>query len=75
MLDHDHRRAQLAADVDDDGPERLGLPLREAGGGLVEAEHPRVEREQTGELHDAARPGRKIGDVRVDVAAETEERR
>ena len=64
---------ELAADVDDDGPERLGLALREAGGGLVEAEHPRVEREQAGELDDAARAGRQIGDVRVGVAAEAEE--
>ena len=64
---------QLTADVHDDGPERLGLALREAGRGLVEAQHACVEREQAGELDHAAGSGREIGDVGVGVAAETEE--
>ena len=64
---------ELPADVDDDGPERLGLALREPGSGLVETEHARVEREQPGQLHHTARSGRQIGDVRVDVTAESEE--
>ena len=43
--------------------ERLGLPLGDAGGGLVEAEQAGVEREQAGQLDDAAGAGRQLGDV------------
>ncbi len=55
------------------GPECFGLPLRNAGGGLVEAEDPGVEREQAGQLDDPAGAGGEVADVAVGVAAEPEE--
>ena len=57
----------------DQRPERLGLALGDAGGRLVEADHPGRDREHRGELDDAARPGRQLGDEPVGVAAEPEE--
>ena len=41
VLDDQHRGAELAADLHDQRTERLGLALRDAGGRLVEAQHPR----------------------------------
>ena len=41
--------------------------------GSSRQQHPGVEREQAGELDDAAGAGRQVGDVRVGVAAEAEE--
>ena len=63
VLDHQHRRAELAADLHDQRTERLGLALRDAGGRLVEAEHARVEGEQPGQLDDAAGAGGEVGDA------------
>ena len=57
----------------DQRTERLGLALRDAGGRLVEAEHPGVEGEQPGQLDDAAGARGEVGDAAVGVAAEAEE--
>ena len=59
--------------LEDERAERLGLALGDAGGGLVEAEHPGVEGEQAGQLDDAAGAGGEVDDVGVGVAAEPEE--
>ena len=40
--------------LEQERPERLGLPLGDAGGGLVEAEHPGVRREEARQLDDPA---------------------
>ena len=62
MLDHEHGRAQLAPDLEQERPERLGLPLGDAGGGLVEAQHPGVGGEEARQLHDAAHAGGELVD-------------
>ena len=73
VLDHEHRRAQLALDAHDQRPERLRLALRDAAGRFVEQQHARVDREQRAELDDPTRAGRQVRDELVAVAAEPEE--
>ena len=73
VLDDEHRRAELPADLDEQRAHRLGLALGDAGGRLVEAEHPGVEGQQAGQLDDAAGAGGQLGDGLVGVAAEAEE--
>ena len=46
----------------DERAERLGVLLGDAGGRLVEQQHPAAERDLAGELDDAARAGGEIGD-------------
>ena len=73
VLDHQHRRTELPADLLDQRTECLGLALRDAGGRLVEAQHACVEGEEPGQLDDAAGPGGEVGDAVAGVATETEE--
>ena len=67
------RGVELLLHPQDQRPERLRFALGDAGGGLVEADHPRRDREHRGELDDAPGAGRELGDVAVGVAAEAEE--
>ena len=73
VLDHQHRRTELALDAHDERSERLGFPLRDTAGRLVEEQHAGVDREQRAELDDAARAGRQVRHELVGVAAEAEE--
>ena len=73
VLDDDERGVELLLDPQDQRAERLGLALRDAGGGLVEADDARRDREDRGQLDDAPRAGRELGDVAVGVATEAEE--
>ena len=58
--------------VRDQRSERLGLLLRDAGGGLVEQDELRVECDQAAELDDAARARRQFDEQRVGVPTEAE---
>ena len=73
VLDHEHRGVELLADAQQQRAERLGLALGDAGGRLVEAEHPGVGGEQAGELDDAPHAGRQLADEPLAVGPETEE--
>ena len=73
VLDHEHRRAELALDAHDQRAERFGLALRDAAGRFVEQEDARVDREQRAQLDDPAGPGGEVRHELVGVAAEAEE--
>ncbi len=73
VLDDDECRVELLLHALDQRPERLGLALRDARGGLVEADHAGRDREHRRQLDDAPGAGRELGDEPVGVAAETEE--
>ena len=73
VLDHEHRGAQLAPHLEQERPERLGLPLGDAGGGLVEAQHPGVRREEARQLDDPAHAGGQLVDEALGVRSEPEE--
>src|SRR6185312_5117463 len=72
VFDHQHRGAELSTDLLDQGTERLGLALRDAGCRLVETQDACVECEESGELDDATGPGREVGDAVAGVATEPE---
>src|SRR5215213_1088535 len=73
VLDDQHRGTELAANLLDQRAERLRLTLRDPSRGLVEAQHPGVEREEPGELDDASGARGEIGDAVARVATEAEE--
>ena len=62
MLDHDQRGPQALADPQQQRPERLGLALRDAAGGLVEEDHGRAVRDDAREVDDAARARRQLAE-------------
>ena len=72
VLDDQQRRAELGLDPGDERTERLGLALGHAGGGLVEADDPGLEREDAGQLADAAGAGGQRADEVVGEGAEAE---
>ena len=72
MLDEQHRGVEVALDLAQARTERLGLVLREPRRRLVEQHDACAERELTGELHHAARPGRQRGGGLVGGVAEAE---
>jgi len=57
VLDDEHRRTELSTDLHQQWCHRFRLSLGHPGSGLVQAEEPGVERQQTGQLHDAPGPG------------------
>ena len=73
VLDHEHRGAQLFLDGQQQRGESLDLSLGHAPGRLVEAEHPRLQRQEAAELHDPAGAGGQLGGEAVGVGAESEE--
>jgi len=73
VLDHDHGRAQLLADAQDQGAEGLGLPLSDASGRLVEEQELRVRGHQAAQLDDASRAGGQVGHELLGVVAEADE--
>ena len=73
VLDDDQGRVQLQLHPLDQGTERLGFALGHARGRLVEADHPRRDREDRRELDDAPGAGRELGDEPVRVPPEPEE--
>ena len=72
VLDDEQRRPQLGLDAGDERGERLGLALGDAGGRLVEADDPGLEREDARQLADAAGAGGQRADEVVGEAAEAQ---
>src|SRR4029453_4049566 len=71
-FDDQDRRAELLLDRPDERTERLGLFLRNTGCGLVEQQELGVERDQRGQLDDAPRAGRQLGQRVVGIATEAQ---
>ncbi len=67
MLDDDQGGVEPHLEVREQAPERLGLPLGDPRGRLVQQEHLRPERDHAGELGDAPRARRELLDLLVPV--------
>src|SRR5436305_175304 len=55
-----HGAADAVADAQKQRPERLGLLLGDAAGGLIQHQQRRVLGQDAREIDDAARPGRQL---------------
>ena len=72
VLDHEHRGVERVAHLAEERAQRLGLALRDPGGGLVEQQHRRLVREHAREVDDAAGAGRQLVTEAVGVRAQAE---
>ena len=70
MLDDQQRQVELFLDPAQQPPERLGLPLGDARGRLVEQEQGGLQRQQARDLGDAARASGQLLDLLVAVGVQ-----
>ena len=70
VLDHGQAGSGGVAQLQEELGESFGLPLGDARRGLVEQQHARLVGDGARKLHDAARPGRQLGDEGVSIALE-----
>jgi hypothetical protein len=74
MLDHDHGNAEVLLDVLDPESHALGLFNIQSGGRFIQQQQLRFDAQGAAQFHDLPHAIREVGDQRIAVTLQAEER-